>query len=102
MLYREHRHAAIRTSILIAAPHQFEPIHCGKANGDVDPHPWCQGFYAAIRLRPSAWAPLLNVSNGNHGLLPAAVEPMRQYWMPIHYVRAPLITADVETHASYG
>ncbi|WP_461325554.1 UPF0149 family protein, partial [Bradyrhizobium elkanii] len=86
--------------------------------------PWCQGFYAAMRLRLSAWAPLLDASNVNHRLLlpillhcrddqagpllgpprtgretrdslrnahldiPAAVEAMRQYWMPIRYARA--------------
>ncbi|MCC8950923.1 UPF0149 family protein, partial [Bradyrhizobium sp. Arg62] len=89
-----------------------------------DPRPWCQGFYGAMRLRLSAWAPLLDTSNVNHGLLlpillhcrddqgqpmlgsprsgrktaeflrnayadiPAVVEAMRQYWMPIRYPRA--------------
>ena len=105
-------------------PDQFEPMHRRKPNGDIDPRPWCQGFYAAMRLRLSAWAPLLDASNVNHGLLlpillhcrddqgrpllgpprsgretghflrnahadiPAAVEAMRQYWMPIRYARA--------------
>ena len=77
-----------------------------------------------MRPRISAWAPLLDTRNVNHGLLlpilihcegdqgrpllgptnkarqteqflrnahgdiPAAVEAMRQYWMPIRYVRA--------------
>ncbi|MDA9398548.1 hypothetical protein XH79_06925 [Bradyrhizobium sp. CCBAU 45389] len=77
-----------------------------------------------MRLRLSAWAPLLDASNVNHRLLlpillhcrdhqagpllgpprtgretraslrnahldvPAAVEAMRQYWMPIRYARA--------------
>jgi uncharacterized protein len=82
---------------------------------------WCQGFYAAMRLRLPAWAPLLDANNVNHGLLlpiplhcrddqgrpmlgpprngyetrrnahadiPAAVEALRQYWMPIRYARA--------------
>jgi uncharacterized protein len=76
-----------------------------------------------MRLRISAWAPLLDASNVNHGLLlpillhcrddqgrpllgpprrsretgdflcnayadiPAAVEAMLQYWMPIRYAR---------------
>ena len=31
--------------------------------------PWCRGFYAAMRLQMSAWAPLLDTSNVNHGLL---------------------------------
>ncbi|MGY4319240.1 hypothetical protein [Bradyrhizobium sp. JR3.5] len=82
------------------------------------------GFYAAMRLRISAWASLIDASNVNHGLLlpilrhcrdyqgrpllgpprsgretedflrnayadiPAAVEALRQYWMPIRYARA--------------
>ena len=86
--------------------------------------PGAQGFYVAMRLRLSAWAPLLDASNVNHGLLlpvllhcrddqgrpllgpprsgretedflrnahldiPAAVEALRQYWMPIRYPRA--------------
>ena len=100
-------------------------MHRRKANGDVDPRTWRQGFYAAMRLRLPAWAPLLDASNVNHGLLlsillhcrddqgrpllgpprrgretgdflrnayadiPAAVEAMRQYWVPIRYARAP-------------
>ncbi|MEK9281071.1 YecA family protein [Bradyrhizobium sp. ISRA442] len=44
-------------------------MHRREANGDIDPRPWCQGFYAAMRLRLSAWAPLLDASNVNHGLL---------------------------------
>jgi len=114
------RHNEI-SQILSTTPSQFEPMHLRKANGDVDQRPWCQGFHAATRLRPSAWAPLLNASNVNHGLLlpillhcrddqgrpllgpprsgretrrnayadiPAAVEAVRQYWMPIRYAPA--------------
>nr|WP_245509416.1 hypothetical protein [Bradyrhizobium zhanjiangense] len=44
-------------------------MHWREANGDIDVRPWCQGFYAAMRLRLSAWAPLLDASNVNHGLL---------------------------------
>ncbi len=111
------------SSILSTAPDRFEPMHRRKPNGDIDPRPWCQGFYAAMRLKLSAWAPLLDASNVDHGLLlpillncrddqghpllgpprrgretadflrnahfdiPAAVEAMRQYWMPIRYPR---------------
>jgi uncharacterized protein len=114
------RHNEI-SQTLSTTPRQFEPMHRRKINGDVDPRPWCQGFYAAMRLRMSAWAPLLDASNVNHGLplpillhcrddqsrpllrlprngretrhnahadIPAAVEAMRQYWMPIRYPRA--------------
>lgn len=113
------------SSILSTAHDRFEPMHRRKPDGDVDPRPWCQGFYAAMRLRISAWAPLLDAGNVNHGLLlpillhcrddqdrpllgpprsgretgdflrnayadiPAAVDAMRQYWMPIRYARAP-------------
>ena len=57
------------SNILSTAPDRFEPMHRRKPNGDVDPRPWCRGFYAAMRLRMSAWAPLLDASNVNHGLL---------------------------------
>ncbi|WP_420965450.1 YecA family protein [Bradyrhizobium sp. B120] len=107
------------SQILSTTPRQFEPMHRRKANGGVDPRPWCQGFYAAMRLRLLAWAPMLDASNVKHGLLlpillhcrddqgrpllgpprngretrrayadiPAAVEALRQYWMPIRYAR---------------
>ncbi|QOZ23834.1 UPF0149 family protein [Bradyrhizobium sp. CCBAU 51753] len=55
--------------ILSTTPNQFEPMHRREANGGIDACPWCQGFYAAMRLRISAWAPLLDASNVNHGLL---------------------------------
>jgi uncharacterized protein len=57
------------SNVLTTAPNQFEPMHRRKPNGDVDPRPWCQGFYAAMRLRLPAWAPLLDANNINHGLL---------------------------------
>ncbi|MGY3463391.1 uncharacterized protein ACVW0I_000262 [Bradyrhizobium sp. LM6.11] len=64
------RHNEI-SQILSTTPGQFVPMHRRKINGDVDPRPWCQGFYGAMRLRLSAWAPLLDTSNVNHGpLLP--------------------------------
>jgi uncharacterized protein len=111
------------SNILSEAPGRFEPIYRRKPNRDIDARPWCRGFYAAIQLRISAWAPLLNTNDINHGLLlpilvhcvdgqrrpllgptrkgpegkafmrkaytdiPAVVEAMRQYWMPIRYRR---------------
>ena len=111
------------SNILSEAPGRFEPIYRRKPNRDIDARPWCRGFYAAIQLRISAWAPLLNTNEVNHGLLlpilvhcvddqgrpllgpirkgpegkafmrkaytdiPAVVEAMRQYWMPIRYRR---------------
>jgi uncharacterized protein len=55
--------------VLTTTPDRFEPMHRRKPNGEVDPRPWCRGFYAAIRLRMSDWAPLLDTSDVNHGLL---------------------------------
>src|ERR1700693_442363 len=49
------------SNTLSTAPHRFTPIHGRKPNGDVDARPWCQGFHAAMRLRLSAWAPLLDI-----------------------------------------
>jgi len=117
------RHNEI-SNVLSTAPHRFAPLHSRKPNGDVDAAPWCQGFHAAMQPRLKAWAPLLELSNINRGLLlpscctvstiraghcldrrgkgrdtaeflrnahsdiPAAVEAMRQHWMPIRYARA--------------
>ena len=118
-----HHHHDI-SNPLSTAPHRFAPMHPHKPNGDVDARPWCRGFHAAMQPRLLAWAPLLELSNTNHGLLlpillhcvddhgrpllgparkgreteeflrnahtdiPAVVEAMRQYWMPIRYARA--------------
>ena len=62
------RHNEI-SQILSTTPNQFAPVHRRQPNGEVDPRTWCQGFYAAMRLRLSAWAPLLDASNVNHRLL---------------------------------
>jgi uncharacterized protein len=116
-------HNAISNTLSTNA-NKFEPIYPRKPSGDVDARPWCLGFHAAMRPRLSAWAPLLDTRNINHGLLlpillhcvddrgrpllgparkgaetkeflrnahtdiPAVVEAMRQYWMPIRYARA--------------
>jgi uncharacterized protein len=55
--------------VLSTTPHRFEPMHRREPNGDVDPRPWCRGFYAAMRLRMPNWSPLLDTSDVNHGLL---------------------------------
>ena len=111
------------SNVLSTMPDRFTPIHRRKPNGDVDARPWCRGFHAAMQLSMTAWAPLLDLSDINHGLLlpillycvddqarpllgptrkgregkaflrnahadiPAVVEAMRQYWMPIRYRR---------------
>ena len=54
---------------LSTAPGRFVPIHRRKPNGNVDARPWCRGFYAAMRLRMSDWAPLLDPTDIHHGLL---------------------------------
>ena len=54
------------SNVLSTAPHRF---NSRKPNGDVDAHPWCEGFHAAMRPRLLAWAPLLDLGNINHGLL---------------------------------
>src|ERR1700722_11552755 len=63
----QHHNAISKT--LSTNPDRFEPIHQRKPNGDVDVRPWCLGFHAAMRPRISAWAPLLDTRNVNHGLL---------------------------------
>ena len=55
--------------VLSSTPKRFEPMHRRKPNGDVDPRPWCRGFHAAMRLRMPDWAPLLDISDVNYGLL---------------------------------
>jgi uncharacterized protein len=57
------------SNILSTAPERFEPIYRRKPNRDIDARPWCRGFYAAMQLRMSAWEPLLNLNDINHGLL---------------------------------
>ncbi|WP_347337381.1 UPF0149 family protein [Bradyrhizobium tropiciagri] len=107
------------SNTLSTAPDRFEPMHRPEVDGDSDPRPWCQGVYAAMQLRLSAWAQLLDANNVNttfwclschtvatirtvrcsdrretedflrsvHLDIPAAVEALRQYWMPIRYAR---------------
>jgi uncharacterized protein len=62
------RHIVI-VETLSKAPKTFEPIFARKPNRDIDAGPWCEGLYAAMKLRLSAWAPLSNPADINHGLL---------------------------------
>ena len=57
------------SNLLSTAPEQFGPIYRRKASGGVDVRPWCLGFYAAMKLRLTAWSPLLDRDNPQHGLL---------------------------------
>jgi uncharacterized protein len=65
--------AAVRHNDIVAtlsnAPKTFEPIFARKPNRDIDAGPWCEGFYAAMKLKLSAWAPLRNLADINHRLL---------------------------------
>ena len=63
------RHHNDISQTLSTAPHRFQSLHQRKPNGDVDARPWCEGFYATMRLRLSDWAPLLDLNNINHRLL---------------------------------
>lgn len=62
------RHNAI-SETLSTTPEKFEPIFGRKPNRDIDASTWCRGFHAAMKLRLSAWAPLLNTDGIDHGLL---------------------------------
>jgi uncharacterized protein len=44
------RHNAI-VETLTYAPKTFEPIFARKPNHDIDAGPWCEGFYAAMKLK---------------------------------------------------
>jgi uncharacterized protein len=57
------------SNLLSTAPERFEPIYRRKASGGVDVRPWCLGFYAAMKLRLTAWSPLLDRDNPQHALL---------------------------------
>jgi uncharacterized protein len=111
------------SNTLTMAPQLFKPIFRSKPGGGVDVRPWCQGFYAAMKLRLPAWSPLLSLDNpdyhlllpvllfcaGDHGRpvvpgtdaavvkrlrhqapddIPAFVEGIRQFWMPVRYKQA--------------
>jgi len=50
-------------------PNEYAPQFAVKADGGIDPRPWCQGFYAAMNLNMKDWKPILNRGNIHHGLL---------------------------------
>jgi uncharacterized protein len=54
---------------LSTAPKKYAPIFHRTDGGEVFAGPWCMGFVAAIKLRWSAWAPLLNSKSIERGLL---------------------------------
>jgi uncharacterized protein len=78
------RHHNDISNTLSTAPHRFQPMHRRKPNGDVDARPWCRGFHAAMQPRLPAWAPLLDLSNINHGLLlPILLHCIDDYGRPL-------------------
>ena len=114
------RHNAI-SDTLSTKPGSFEPLFVRSPNGEVDPEPWCMGFYAVVKLRLLVWSRLLSPDRTEHALLrpilihcvddadrptlpqaprspgtspltrhdwrdiPATVEALRQFWMPIRF-----------------
>jgi uncharacterized protein len=114
------RHNAI-SDTLSTRPESFEPLFVRSADGEVDPRPWCLGFYAVTKLRLLVWSRLLSPDRTEHALLrpilfhcvhdagkpalpaamrsaqtsrlvrhdgrdiPATVEALRQFWMPIRF-----------------
>ncbi|AZO07919.1 MULTISPECIES: UPF0149 family protein [unclassified Mesorhizobium] len=77
------RHNAI-SETLSTRPESFEPLFVRMANGGVDARPWCMGFYTEdgrpLRVPPSSIAGRNAWSD-----IPAAVEAMRQFWMPTRF-----------------
>jgi len=62
------RHNEI-SNTLSTAPKTFEPMFARKPDGGIDVQSWCNGFFAAIQLRPQAWSPMLNANSAEHRLL---------------------------------
>ncbi|MEY9405410.1 hypothetical protein ABIF65_011771 [Bradyrhizobium japonicum] len=120
------RHADAHNAIsetLSTRPESFEPLFVRSPDGEVDPQPWCMGFYAVMKLRLLVWSRLLPPNGTEHLMLrpilvhciddagrpllpparrtlgtqpiiqnawrniPATVEALRQFWMPIRFKR---------------
>ncbi len=116
------RHNAI-SETLSTRPESFEPLFVQSPDGEVDPQPWCMGFYTVLKLRLLVWSRLLSPDRIEHALLrpilfhcvddagqptpppakrspgtpllarnnwrdiPATVETLRLFWMPIRFKR---------------
>jgi uncharacterized protein len=52
------RHNAI-SDTLSTKPENFEPLFARTPEGEIDPQPWCIGFYATMQLRLLDWSQLL-------------------------------------------
>ncbi|CAN2536353.1 hypothetical+protein [Methylocapsa aurea] len=62
------RHNAI-SNTLSTKPESFKPLFLSTPDGEVDPQPWCRGFYAVMKLKLSAWSRLLNETADEHRFL---------------------------------
>ena len=62
------RHNAI-SNTLSTKPESFKPLFVRSSNGEVDPRPWCMGFYAVMKLRLLAWSRLMSPDAMEHRLL---------------------------------
>ena len=62
------RHNAI-SETLSTEPERFEPLFLRSPNGEIDPQPWCMGFYAVMQLRPFAWSRLMSPNGNKHKLV---------------------------------
>ena len=62
------RHNAI-SETLSTRPESFEPLFVLSPDGEVDPQPWCMGFYAVIKLRLPTWSRLISPDKIEHDLL---------------------------------
>src|SRR3984893_17603483 len=60
---------AVRHNVIVEtlskAPKTFEPIFARKPTRNIDAGRWCEAFYAAMKLRLSAGAPLSNPADIN-------------------------------------
>jgi yecA family protein len=54
---------------LSTKPESFEPLFLRRPDGEMDPQPWCMGFYAVINLRPIEWSRLTSPNTIEHKLL---------------------------------
>ena len=62
------RHNAI-SETLSTKPKSFEPLFVRSPDGEVDPQPWCMGFYTVVKLRLLVWSRLISPDRIEHALL---------------------------------
>ena len=62
------RHNAI-SETLSTRPESFEPLFVRSPDGEVDPQPWCMGFYTVMKLRLLVWSRLFSLDRAEHALL---------------------------------